>query len=86
MILFGYIDNQGILLVDGESRYEPWGSSILGVWFSSWYVDSIDTGYIVQSPQSGPRWSPAFKMEPVLSVSSFKANKDLPKTKIMCKR
>ena len=30
MILFGYIDNQGILLVDGESRYESWGSSIWG--------------------------------------------------------
>ena len=42
-----------------------------GVWFSSWYVVSIDTGHIAQSPQSGPRWSPAFKMEPVLSVSSF---------------
>ena len=42
-----------------------------GAWFSSWYVVSIDTGHIVQSPQSGPRWSPAFKTEPVLSVSSF---------------
>ena len=42
-----------------------------GVWFSSWSVVSIDTGHIAQSPQSGPRWSPAFKMEPVLSVSSF---------------
>ena len=44
---------------------------LLGVWFSSWYVVSIDIGYIAQSPQSGPRWSPAFKMEPVVSVSSF---------------
>ena len=42
-----------------------------GVWFSSWYVISIDTGHIAQSPQSSPRWSPAFKTEPVLSVSSF---------------
>ena len=42
-----------------------------GVWFSSLYVISIDTGHIAQSPQSGPRWSPAFEMEPVLSVSSF---------------
>ena len=42
-----------------------------GVWFSSWYVVSIDTGHIAQSLQSSPRWSPAFKMEPVLSVSSF---------------
>ena len=42
-----------------------------GAWFSSWYVVSIDTGHIGQSPQSGPSWSPAFKMEPVLSVSSF---------------
>ena len=41
------------------------------VWFSSWYVLSIDTGHIAQSPQSSPRWSPAFKMEPILSVSSF---------------
>ena len=37
-----------------------------GVWFSSWCVVSIDTGHIAQSPQSGPRWSPAFKIEPVL--------------------
>ena len=42
-----------------------------GAWFSSWYVVSIGTGHIAQSPQSGPRRSPAFKMEPVLSVSSF---------------
>ena len=34
--------------------------------FSNWYVVSIDTGHIAQSPQSGPRWSPAFKIEPVL--------------------
>ena len=39
--------------------------------FYSWYVVSIDTGHRAQSPQSSPRWSPAFKMEPVLSVSSF---------------
>ena len=78
MILFGYTNNWGILLGNRESRYEPWGSSMagvgsgeVGVWFSSWYVVSIDTGHIAQSPQSGPRWSPAFKMEPVLSVSSF---------------
>ena len=73
MILFGNTDNSGILLGNGESRYEPWGSSIQGAWFSSWYVVSIDTGRIAQSPQAGPRWSPAFKMEPVLSVSSFKS-------------
>ena len=42
-----------------------------GVWFSSWYVVSIDNGHTDQSSQSGPRWSPAFKMEPVLPVSSF---------------
>ena len=42
-----------------------------GVWFSSWYVISVDTGHIAQSPQSSPTWSPAFKMEPVQSVSSF---------------
>ena len=71
MILFGNTDNSGILLGNGESRYEPWGSSIQGAWFSSWSVVSIDTGHIVQSPQSGPRWSPALEMEPVLSVSSF---------------
>ena len=50
--------------------YEPWGS-IQGAWFSSWYVISIDTRHIAQSPQSSPIWSPAFKMEPVLSVSSY---------------
>ena len=45
-----------------------------GVWFSSWYVVSLgtgSTGHIAQSPQPGPRWSPAFKMEPVLSLSCF---------------
>ena len=47
------------------------GLFLPGAWFSSWYVVSIDTGHIAQSPQSGPRWSPALKMEPVLSVSSF---------------
>ena len=52
-----------------SSRALPWG---VGVWFSSWYVVSINPGHIGQSPQSaGPRWSLAFKMEPVLSVSSF---------------
>ena len=70
MILFGYTDNQGILLGDGESRYEPWGSSIQGAWFSCWYVVSIDTGHIAQSPQSGPRWSSDFKIKPVLFPSS----------------
>ena len=59
-------------LGNGESRYKPWVSSIRGVWFSSWYVVSIDTGHIAHvSPQSGPRWSPAFKMEPILSLSCF---------------
>ena len=64
MTLFGYTDNQDILLGNGESRYEPWGSSIQGVWFSSWYVVSIDIGHIwlkVHSPaQDGvllSRWS-----------------------------
>ena len=47
-----------------------------GVWFSSWYVISVDTGHIAQSPQSSPTWSPAFKMEPVLSVSSFRVRKE----------
>ena len=51
--------------------YKCWGSSIQGAWFPTWYVISIDTGHIAQSPQSGPRWSPAFRMKPVLSVSSF---------------
>ena len=63
-----------ILLGDGE----PWGSSIQGVWFSSWYVISVDTGHRAQSPPSVPRWSPAFKMEPVLSVSSLKERRGLP--------
>ena len=71
MILFGYTDNKKILLSDRESRYEPLGSCIQRVWISSWYVVSIDTGHIAPSPQSDPRWSPAFKIEPVLSVSSF---------------
>ena len=49
-----------------------------GTGFSSWYVISIDTGHIAQSPQSNPIWSPAFKMEPVLSVSSFTLRCVLP--------
>ena len=77
MILFGYTDNYRILLGNGESRYKPWGSSIRGAWFSSWYVMSIDTGLIAQSPQSSPRRSPAFQMEPVLPVSSFTRRKAL---------
>ena len=44
-----------------------------GPGFSSRCVVSIDTGHIAQSPQSDPRWSPAFKTEPVLSVSSFRS-------------
>ena len=75
MILFSYTDNQGILLGDGE----PWGSSFRGPGFpvgmSFPLILSIDTGHIARSPQSGPRWSPAFKMEPVLSVSSFKISR-----------
>ena len=39
-----------------------------GVWFSSWYVVSIGTGHIAQSPPSGPKWSPAFKIEPPLAL------------------
>ena len=41
------------------------GALPLGTWFSSWYV-SIDAGRRAQSPQSGPGWSPALKMESVL--------------------
>ena len=51
MILFGYTDNQGILLGYGE----PWGSSFWGSGFPFGCVVSIDTGHIAQSPQSGPR-------------------------------
>ena len=47
------------------------GLFLPGAWFSSWCVVSIDPGHIAQSPQSGPRRSPAFKMEPVLSIFSF---------------
>ena len=50
-----------------------------GVWFSSWYVVSIDTGHIAQSPQSSPRWSPAFTIEPVLFPPS-----DICITKSLC--
>ena len=63
MILFGYTDNQGILLGNGESRYESWGSSIPGAWFSIWYVVSQILGVQlkVHSPaQDGvllSRWS-----------------------------
>ena len=34
--------------------------------FASWYGVSIDPGCITHSPQSGPGWSPAFKIGPVL--------------------
>ena len=47
------------------------GALSSGGWFSSWYVVSIDSGHIPQSPQSGPRWSPVFKIEPVLFPPSF---------------
>ena len=33
MILFGYTDNQCIILGDGESSYELWGSSFRGPGF-----------------------------------------------------
>ena len=42
------------------------GLFLPGARFSNWYVISIDTGHRAQSPQSGPRWRPAFKTEPVL--------------------
>ena len=58
-----------------ESRRSPGtlprGRGVGLVWFSSWYVVSIDPGHRAQSPQSGSRWRPAFKWEPVLSLSSF---------------
>ena len=75
MILFGYTDNSCILLGDGESKYKPWGSSMgegAGIWFSIWYVVSINTGHIAQSPWSGPRWSSTFKMELVLFPPSIR--------------
>ena len=58
MILFGYTDNKGILLGNGALVFR-------------WYVVSIDSGHTAQSPQSDPRWSPAFKIEPVLFLPSF---------------
>ena len=51
----------------GESPEAPSSGGLV----FHWYVISIDTGPRAQSPQSGPTWSPAFKAEPVLSVSSF---------------
>ena len=49
------------LLGDWGSRYEPWGSSIRGAWFSSWYVLSMGIDLKVHSPaQDGvllSRWS-----------------------------
>ena len=45
-------------------------------WFSSWGVVSIDTGCRAQSPQPKPGWSPAFKIEAVLSVSSFTTDEE----------
>ena len=53
--------------------FRPWralGLFLPGAWFSSWYVISIDTGHIAQSPHFSPRWSPAFKIEPVLFRTS----------------
>ena len=51
-------------------------------WFSRRYVVSIDTGHRAQSPQSGPRWSPASKMEPVLSVSSLRGRSEVTKDRV----
>ena len=42
------------------------GLFLLGAWFSIWCVVSIDPGHIAHSPQSGPRRSLTFKIEPVL--------------------
>ena len=68
--LFYYRDNQHILLGYTSPEAPSWWG---GGWclIFHWYVVSVDTGHIAQSPQFGPQWSPAFKMEPVLSVSSF---------------
>ena len=55
----------------GSGEGWPGAGQLVVVWFSSWYAVSINTGHRAQSPQSRPRWSPAFKMEPVLSFSSF---------------
>ena len=51
------------------------GLFLLGAWFSSWYVVSIYTAHTAQRPQSGPRWSPAFKIEPVLFPPSLQLEK-----------
>jgi len=42
------------------------GLFLPGAWFSSWYVVSIGTDHRAQSPQFGPRWSPVFRIEPVV--------------------
>ena len=52
-------------------QWRALGLFLLGAWFSSCYVISIDTGHIAQSLQSGPRWSHAFKIEPDLFPSSI---------------
>ena len=56
------------------SRYDPWGSSFQGPGFPVG-MSFHRHGYIAQSPQSGPRWSPAFKMEPVLFPPSVVTQK-----------
>ena len=55
-----------------ESLSTSPGALLPGTWISSWYVVSIDTGPIAWSPQSSPRWSLAFKMDPVLFLPSLR--------------
>ena len=61
MVLFSYTDNQSILLAK-----EEWGSSFWGGLAYQLVCCFHNTGQIAQSPQSSPRWSPAFKIGPVL--------------------
>ena len=67
MILFSCTDNQGILLGDRESKYQPWALLSGGSCFP---VDMSFPQILAQSPQSSPRWSPAFKIQSVLFPSS----------------
>ena len=67
MILFGYTDNQGILVGHGE----PWGSSFRRPGFPVGMSFPQILGRQLKVHSQAQDWSPAFKMGPVLSVSSF---------------
>ena len=72
MILFGYKENQGILLGYGESRYEPWGSFMGGGCLVFQLVCCFHRYWAYSSKSTvQPRMESCFQ-DGACSVSSFK--------------